>query len=75
MEHLPFSSESHKVLAERYPSRGALYTVPALSATSGTVSLKLEAQDAGGNDVTEIIDNAYNLTATTSTAAGSSSGR
>lgn len=39
----------------------ATYTVPLVSASSGAVSLKVQAQDAGGNDVTQIIDNAYSL--------------
>lgn len=39
----------------------ATYFVPQVSASSGSVSLKAQAQDAGGNDVTQIIDNAYSL--------------
>ena len=36
-------------------------TVPQLSATSGTVSIKAQAQDAGGNNVTQIMYNAWTL--------------
>jgi hypothetical protein len=41
----------------------AAYTVPPLSQTTRTVSLKVEATDAGGNNVTQVIDNAYKLAA------------
>jgi len=38
-------------------------TVPKLSSTSGTVSIKAQAQDAGGNNVTQIMYGAWNLAA------------
>jgi hypothetical protein len=43
-----------------------MITVPELSATSGTVSIKVQAQDAGGNDVTQIMYNAWTLAAASS---------
>lgn len=39
------------------------YTVPALSSTNGYASIKAQASDATGNDVTQTITNAYSLTA------------
>lgn len=39
------------------------YTLPRVSATNGTVSLKIQAQDAGGNDVTQVIQDAFGLSA------------
>lgn len=42
----------------------ATYNLPQLSSTDGSVSLKVQATDAAGNDVTQIINNAYGLTAT-----------
>jgi hypothetical protein len=41
----------------------ATYRVLDASRTSGTVSLKAQAVDAGGNDVTQTITDAYGLTA------------
>jgi hypothetical protein len=38
-------------------------TIPKPGSTSGTVSIKAQAQDAAGNDVTQIIYDAWNLTA------------
>jgi hypothetical protein len=40
----------------------AAYTVPA-SATGGSVSIKAQAADAAGNDITQEIDNAYGIAA------------
>jgi Carboxypeptidase regulatory-like domain len=37
------------------------YTVPALSATKGYVSIKAQAQDAAGNDITQTTLNAFGL--------------
>ena len=37
------------------------YTVPPLSATTGTVSLKVQAQDAAGSDVTQTVKDAFKL--------------
>jgi hypothetical protein len=52
-----------QVSGGRDGSYTAAYTVPQLSATSGTASLKVHASDAVGNDVTQVIKNAYGLTA------------
>jgi hypothetical protein len=41
-------------------------TVPKLPATSGTVSIKVQAEDAGGNHVTQVLYDAWNLTAPSS---------
>jgi len=41
----------------------ATYRVPPLAATSGTVSIKVEASDAAGDTVSQVIYNAYNLSA------------
>lgn len=51
------------VIPRGHGSYTAVYTVPRLAGTSATVSLKVQASDAAGNDVTQVIDNAYNLTA------------
>lgn len=40
----------------------ASYTVPRLSTTAGTVSVKVEATDAGGDDVSQTIDDAFSTT-------------
>ena len=39
----------------------ASYTVPDLSTTNGAVSIKAQASDAGGNDVTQTILNAIRI--------------
>ncbi len=41
----------------------ATYSVPEVSATDGELSVKVTATDAGGNDVTQVITDAYVLTA------------
>jgi hypothetical protein len=41
----------------------ASLSVPGLDQTNGAVSLRVEATDAGGNQVTQTIDNAYGLRA------------
>jgi hypothetical protein len=41
----------------------ATYSVPQVSATNGAVSLKVQATDVGGNDITQIITDAFSLTA------------
>jgi PA domain len=41
----------------------ATYRVPALSSTNGHVSIKAQASDTGGDDITQTILNAYSLTA------------
>jgi hypothetical protein len=51
------------------PGKGtytATIAVPELSATSGKVSIKAQATDAGGNSVSQTIYNAWGLTAATS---------
>jgi hypothetical protein len=45
----------------------ATITLPELSATSGKVSIKTQATDAGGNSVSQTIYNAWDLTTATST--------
>jgi hypothetical protein len=40
----------------------ATYSVPPVSATDGAVSLKVQATDAGGNDITQVVTDAFQLT-------------
>jgi hypothetical protein len=40
----------------------ATYHVPPVSGTDGTVSVKVRAQDADGNDVTQVIIGAFGVT-------------
>jgi hypothetical protein len=47
----------------------ATYTLPAASATNGYVTIKAQASDAAGNDITQTIPDAYGIAA--ATAAGS----
>jgi hypothetical protein len=51
-----------------------LYTVPA-SGTNGYVSIKAQASDAAGNDITQVIDNAYAIAAAPATGVRTGSDR
>jgi hypothetical protein len=54
--------QSARVLQGRDGSYTAIYTVPSVSATDGYVSIKAQASDAAGNDVTQTIVDAYGVT-------------
>lgn len=51
----------HKTAGSSYT---AAYQVPALSSTTGTISIKTQASDSAGDTVNQAILNAYNLTST-----------
>lgn len=48
-------------------SHTATYTLPDIQQTNGSLSIKAQATDAGGNDVTQILTDAVRLTAATPT--------
>jgi hypothetical protein len=54
---------AHAVVARGGGSYTVHYKVPALSATSGTVSLKVQAADAAGNNVIQLVKDAFRLSA------------
>lgn len=55
------SWQSVKITYQRAGKFTAQIKVPRLQATSGTISLKVHATDAAGNEVTQVINDAYNL--------------
>lgn len=52
-----------RVSRGRGGSYTALYSVPPLASTNDAVSLKVQSSDAAGNDITQVIPNAYGLAA------------
>lgn len=60
--------QSARVIRGRSGTFKVIYRVPG-SGTNGYVSIKAEASDAAGNDITQVIDNTYAIAAAPATGA------